>query len=174
MDAPHLPLASSRSSSTSYFAPHVQSMSSNGSNNEHSPLTGSVAPSLGQPYVPHSDPIESTEIADAFRQLTLHSPTQLGHKSAETVFEISVPNAQVAEDADGPRVMFSDYLFRLPYADYHWDCIFILSWSTHKALTLILVLLHRDLFYHCTIRSDSSTPCPCTITSWSLYDTICY
>ena len=24
-------------------------------------------------------------------------------------------------------VTFSDYLFRLLYADYHWDCIFLLS-----------------------------------------------
>ena len=71
-------------------------------------------------------------------------------------------------------VMLLNYLFRLLYADYHWDCIFLLSRSTHKALTPILVLLHRDLLYHCTIRSDSSTPCLCTITLWSLYDTICY
>ena len=70
------PLVSSRSSSTSYFAPHVQSMSSNESNTEHSPSIGSVAPN--QPYVPHSDPAESAEIADAFRRLVLHSPTQLG------------------------------------------------------------------------------------------------
>ena len=27
----------------------------------------------------------------------------------------------------GHTVTFSDYLFRLPYADYHWDCIFPLS-----------------------------------------------
>ena len=72
---PHSPLASSRSSSTSYFALHIQSMSSNESNPEHSPSLGSVTPR--QPYVPHSDPIESAKIADAFRQLTLHSPTQL-------------------------------------------------------------------------------------------------
>ena len=71
-------------------------------------------------------------------------------------------------------VTLSDYLFRLLYTDYHWDCIFPLSWSTHKALTLILVLLHRDPLYHCTIRSDSSIPCPCMITLWSLYDTTCY
>ena len=63
-------------------------MSSNESNREHSPLIGSVAPQ--QPYVPHSDPIESAEIADAFRQLTLHSPTQLGREQAATVFEVSV------------------------------------------------------------------------------------
>ena len=64
-----------------------------------------------------------------------------------------------------PSVTFSDYLFRLLYADYHQDCTFLLSRSTHKALTLILVLLHRDLPYPCTIRSDSSILCPCTITS---------
>ena len=96
---PHSPLASSRSSSTSYFAPHILSMSSNGSNVEHSPSIGSVAPS--QSYVPHSDPAESAEIADAFRRLVLHSPTQLGREQTETVFEVSVPNARVAGDEDG-------------------------------------------------------------------------
>ena len=90
-EEPHSPLASSSSSSNSYFAPHVQSMSSNESNVEHSPSTGSVAPD--QPYVPHSDPAESAEIADAFRRLVLHSPTELGREQAETLFEVSVPNA---------------------------------------------------------------------------------
>ena len=47
-------------------------------------------------------------------------------------------------------------LLCLPYADYHWDCTFLLSWSLHKGLTLILVPLHRDLCYHCTIWSNSS------------------
>ena len=98
---PHPPLASSRSSSSSYFAPYILPMSSNESNVEHSPSTGSVAPLTGQPYIPHSDPIESAEIANAFRQLTLHSPTQLGREQAETVFEVSVPNAQVIGDVDG-------------------------------------------------------------------------
>ena len=95
---PHSPLASSRSSSTSYYAPHILSMSNNGSNVEHSSSSGSVAPR--QPYVPHSDPAESAEIADAFRRLVLHSPTQLGCKQAETVFEVSVPNARVIGDED--------------------------------------------------------------------------
>ena len=99
---PHSPLASSRSSSTSYFAPHILSMSSNESNVEHSPSPGSVAPS--QPYVPHSDPVESAEIADAFRRLVLHSPTQLGREQAETVFEVSVPNARVIGDEDSSCV----------------------------------------------------------------------
>ena len=27
----------------------------------------------------------------------------------------------------GVCVTFLDYLFRLPYADYHWDCLFLLS-----------------------------------------------
>ena len=96
---PHSPLASSRSSSTSYFAPHIQSMSSNESNVEHSPSLGSVAPN--QPYVPHSDPVESAEIADAFRRLVLHSPTELGREQAETIFEVSVPNARIAGDEEG-------------------------------------------------------------------------
>ena len=87
----HSPLASSRASSTSYFAPHIQSMSSNGSNAKHSPSLGSVTPT--QPYVPHSDPVKSTKITDAFRRLVLHSPTQLGHEQAKTIFEVSVPNA---------------------------------------------------------------------------------
>ena len=77
-------------------------MSSNEFNIEHSPSTGSVAPR--QPYVPHSDPVKSAEIADAFRRLVLHSPTELGCEQAETVFEVSVPNARVAGDEDGSRV----------------------------------------------------------------------
>ena len=77
-------------------------MSSNESNNEHSPSIGSVAPSAN--YVPHSDPAESAKIADAFRRLVLYSPTQLGREQAETVFEVSVPNARVAGDEDSTRV----------------------------------------------------------------------
>ena len=72
------------------------------------------------------------------------------------------------------RVMLLDYLFRLLYADYHWDCSFPLSWTLHKVLTLILVPLHRDLLPPCTIRSAPSIPSLCTVISWSLYDTICY
>ena len=102
MNNPHSPLASSRSSSTSYFAPHIQSMSSNDSVTEHSPSTGSITPN--RPYVPHSDPIESAEIADTFRRLVLHSPTQLGREQAETVFEVSVPNARVVGDENGSQV----------------------------------------------------------------------
>ena len=30
-------------------------------------------------------------------------------------------------DEDGKSVMLLDYLFRLLYADYHWDCIFLSS-----------------------------------------------
>ena len=99
---PHSTLASSSSSSTSYFEPHIRSMSSNESNVEHSPSTGSVTPS--RTYIPHSDPVESTEIADAFRRLVLHSPTQLGREQAKTIFEVSIPNARVTGDEDGPQV----------------------------------------------------------------------
>ena len=34
----------------------------------------------------------------------MHSPTQLGREQAETVFEVSVPNARVVGDEDGSRV----------------------------------------------------------------------
>ena len=61
-------------------------------------------------------------------------------------------------------VTFLDYLFRLPYTDYHWDCHISLSRSLHKALTLIVVPPHHDFLYHCTIRSDSSIPSPSTVT----------
>ena len=77
-------------------------MSSHASDTEHSPSTGSVAPN--QPYVPHSDPVESAEIADTFRRLVLHSPTQLSREQAETVFEVSIPNARVTGDEDGVQV----------------------------------------------------------------------
>ena len=77
-------------------------MSSNESNTEHDPSLGSVAPN--QPYVPHSDPVESAEIADAFRRLVLHSPTQLSREQAETIFEVSVPNARLAGDENGSRM----------------------------------------------------------------------
>ena len=99
---PHSPLASSRSSSTSYFAACILSMSSNESNTKHSPSTGSITPS--QSYVPHSDPTESAKIADAFRRLVLHSPTQLGREQAETIFEVSIPDTRVIGDENSSRV----------------------------------------------------------------------
>ena len=75
---PHPLLASSRSSSTSYFAPHIQSMSSNDApSSEHSPSSGSIAPQTRNTYVPHSDPIESAKITDVFRRLVLHSPVEM-------------------------------------------------------------------------------------------------
>ena len=99
---PHSLLASSRSSSASYFAPHIQLMSSDGpTSHEHSSSVGSGAPTSQPAYTPHSDPIESAEIANAFRQLILHSPTQLSCEPAETVFEVSIPNAQVVGNVDG-------------------------------------------------------------------------
>ena len=105
MNNPHPLLASSRSSSTSYFAPHIQSMSSNDiPSSEHSPSLGSVAPQACNTYIPHSDPVESAEITDTFRRLILHSPTQLGAEHAKTIFEVSVPDAQVLGDEDSLRV----------------------------------------------------------------------
>ena len=101
---PHFPLASSRSSSTSYFAPHIQMQSDDTSSPTQHTLSGSIASRPNQPYIPHSDPIESAEIADTFRRLVLHSPTQLSREQAKTVFEVSFPNARLAGDADSSRV----------------------------------------------------------------------
>ena len=40
------------------------------------------------------------------------------------------PSTSVDEDRRtrrGGNVTFSDYLSHLPYADYHWDCLILLS-----------------------------------------------
>ena len=70
---------------------------------------------------------------------------------------------------DAVAVTLSDYLYA-SHTQTNSDCLvsFLSSRSFHKALTAIIVLLHRDLLYHCTIRSDSSIPYPCTITSLSV------
>ena len=65
---PHSPLASSRSSSTSYFAPHIQSMSSHDNlSSVHSPSSGSVNAQAHNTYIPYSDPAKSADITDMFR-----------------------------------------------------------------------------------------------------------
>ena len=58
----------SRSSSASYFTPHIQLMSSNDqSSTRDSPSLGSVAPNKGRVgYIPHSNPIESAAVANDF------------------------------------------------------------------------------------------------------------
>ena len=61
-------------------------------------------------------------------------------------------------------VTLSDYLYAFHMQTY-LDCLFLLSILIHSpGVAAIIVLLHRDLLYHCTIRSDLSTPSPCTIT----------
>ena len=56
----------------------------------------------------------------------------------------------------------------LPYADLLGLLSFLLILIHSPGVVVTIVLLYRDLLYHCTIRSDSSTPCPCTITSVSV------
>ena len=94
--------ATSRLSSTSYFAPHIPSMSSDGcSDLADIPPTGSIAEISPQPvYVPHSDPVESAAVTNAFRQLVLHSPTQSAVEPLSTVFEVSIPQSTVIGDED--------------------------------------------------------------------------
>ena len=47
-----------------------------------------------------------------------------------------------------------------------WTALFPFSISIHSSgVTLIPVLLHRDLSYHCTIQSDSSISSPSLVTS---------
>ena len=53
-------------------------------------------------------------------------------------------------------------------------CSLSRSQSSHKALTFISVLLHRDLPYLCTMWSNPSTSYPRTITLRPLYDIIYY
>ena len=70
------------------------------------------------------------------------------------------PSEQNAMD-----VTFLDYLYASHTQTYSDCSFFSQSRSLHKVLTLFLVPLHCYLRYHCTIRSDSSTTFPCTITS---------
>ena len=78
------------------------------------------------------------------------------------------PNTSVNEDRRtrrGGNVMFSDYLYAIHMQTYS-DCSFSSLISIHSSgVTLISVLLHRDLSYHCTIQSDSSIPSPSLVTS---------
>ena len=70
--------------------------------------------------------------------------------SAENDSDLSI-----ASVSNVPPLMlrFRTLLLRLPYADYHWDCLVLLSWSTHTGNDSYLVPPHRDLHYLCTIRS---------------------
>ena len=61
-------------------------------------------------------------------------------------------------------VTLSDYLYATPMQTCS-DCLFPFISIHSSGVTLILVLLHCDSLYHCTIRSYSNPLCPCTITS---------
>ena len=62
------------------------------------------------------------------------------------------------------HVTFLDYLYAIHMQTYS-DCSFPFSISIHSSgMTLISVLLHRDLSYHCTIQSDSSILSPSLVT----------
>ena len=61
VDSPHLPLASSRSSSTSYYAPHILSMSSDERSNPAVPYDGESSPHVD----PRPESPGDVDIADA-------------------------------------------------------------------------------------------------------------
>src|SRR6202012_5207787 len=59
--------------------------------------------------------------------------------------------------------IYMPYIHRLTQT-----ALFLFSTLIHSpGMTVTIVLLHHNPLYHCMIRSDSSTPCPCTITSVS-------
>ena len=91
-DYPHSPLASSRSSSTSYYAPHILSMSSNGRSNlpdepRHSVQRDAVSPSPG----PQSGSPGDTEIAEAIQLLRLSTLPINSVKFTETMGILADP-----------------------------------------------------------------------------------
>ena len=59
------------------------------------------------------------------------------------------------EDCDMCYVL--DYFYATHTQTIIETASFPLSWSSHEALTLIIVLLHRDPCYHCMIWSSSSS-----------------
>ena len=81
---PHFPLASSRSSSTSYFAPHIQSMSSNERSDLHYEHPHSAHGGSSPPSGPRPESPSDVNIADAIRLLRLSTPPINSIKFAET------------------------------------------------------------------------------------------
>ena len=100
---PHLPLASSRSSSTSYYTPHIQSMSSDGrSNLAGKPWHTAHRESFTPPPGPWSAPPINAEIAKAIRLLRLSTPPLNSIKLAETTSILANlwPNTPFIRNAD--------------------------------------------------------------------------
>ena len=101
-EEPHSPLASSRSSSTSYYAPHIISMSSD----EHSDLPrdhdGESSPRVG----PRPESPGDVDIADAIRLLWISTPPINSIEFAETASILAHPRplTPFLRDEDSHRV----------------------------------------------------------------------
>ena len=104
---PQFPLASSSSSSSSYFTPHILSMSDNGSDTAYEPQLSaheSHPPSPNHMQPRPSGASNAAEIAAAFAQMSIGPPPVPTTESDEPegLVTLSVPNAKLLRDADGP------------------------------------------------------------------------
>ena len=105
---PHLPLASSRSSSTSYYTPYIQSMSSDGhSNLVNKPQHSAYGESFTPPPGPQSASPSTMEIAEAIRLLQISTPLINSIELAKTASILANPRPDTpfTRDADGNRLV---------------------------------------------------------------------
>ena len=70
---------------------------------------------------------------------------------------LNIRSIGVVVNGDKPGVTLSDYPYAFHMQTYS-DCLFIFSILIHSpGVAVIIVPLHRDLRYHCTIQSATST-----------------
>ena len=97
----------SSSSSSSYFAPHILSMSDNGSNTAYEPRLSAHKSSPSSPNHMQPQPsgvANAAEVAAAFARMSLGPPPVPTAESDEPegLVTLSVPNAELVRDADSP------------------------------------------------------------------------
>ena len=88
---PHSPLASSRSSSASYFTPHMQFMSSNGHSDLHYKPQHSAHGESSPPFGPQPESPGDVNIANAIRLLRISTPPINSIEFAETTSILAHP-----------------------------------------------------------------------------------
>ena len=106
---PQFPLTPSTSSSSSYFAPHILSMSDNGSDTAYKPCLSAheSCPTLPSHLQPRpSGTSNATEIAAAFARMSIGPPPIPTTESDEPagLVSVSVPNTNFTGHADSPTV----------------------------------------------------------------------
>ena len=106
---PQFPLAPSSSSSSSYFAPHILSMSDNDFDTAYEPQLSALESRPASPN--HMQPRPSgasnaTKIAAAFAHMSIGAPPVPTTKSDEPtgLVSLSISNAELLRDADGSAV----------------------------------------------------------------------